>query len=91
MKIENGVLSSGRFHSISDSKTDPDRKWPESIVMVWNPKEDITVFELAQCIPYIGSGSRFVDSIDLKLPFMRHFAAYENGVFKDENHNPLNK
>jgi len=44
--------------------------------LIWNPQEDITTFELAQCIPLIlmsQYGPINESFIDLKQPYMRNF------------------
>ena len=44
--------------------------------LIWNPQEDITTFELAQCIPLIlmsQYGLINESFIDLKQPYMRNF------------------
>lgn len=42
--------------------------------MRFEPKEDITPYELALCLPYILTDTRFLPiSIDASLPHFRHF------------------
>lgn len=41
--------------------------------MEWNPLPDITTYELALCIPYIGVTNPNPNLIDLSLPHFRHF------------------
>jgi len=44
--------------------------------MKWQPKEDITTYELALCLPYVLYGSTnsiMPDMIDLSQPHFRHF------------------
>jgi hypothetical protein len=42
--------------------------------MTWQPKEDITTYELALCLPYISyNQSVMPDMIDLSQPHFRHF------------------
>ena len=41
--------------------------------MRWAPKEDITAYELAQCIQYFYIGHVMPGSIDLSEPHLRHF------------------
>ena len=46
------------------------------LYITWNPQEDITTFELAQCIPLIlmsQYGLINESFIDLKQPYMRNF------------------
>ena len=46
----------------------------QPLEMVWSPKEDITAYELAKCIPYLLMG-RFVVPYDINIsePHFRHF------------------
>jgi hypothetical protein len=45
----------------------------QPIQMTWKPKEDITPYELALCIPYIIRFFRMSFEIDQSLPHFRHF------------------
>lgn len=46
----------------------------QPLTMTWNPKEDITVYELAQCLPYLFRISYIMPyEIDKQAPYMRHF------------------
>jgi len=41
--------------------------------MIWEPKEDITTYELALCLPYFHGALRTPDQVDQTLPHFRHF------------------
>jgi hypothetical protein len=45
----------------------------QPIQMSWKPKEDITAYELALCIPYIIRFNIMPYEIDQSLPHFRHF------------------
>jgi hypothetical protein len=46
--------------------------------MTWQPKEDITTYELALCLPYIlYNQSVMPDMIDLSQSHFRHFKIYK--------------
>lgn len=42
------------------------------LMYTWEPKEDITTYELALCLPYF-SRLIFENEVDLTLPHFRHF------------------
>lgn len=44
----------------------------QPLIMTWNPKEDITTFELAKCIEYF-HWAPLPDQVDLSEPHFRHF------------------
>lgn len=61
---------------------------------VWEPKEDITVYELAKCIPYIFSKLHSVEDWDkLDESITRHFnvTEYAYGKMIRETHSKLNE
>ena len=42
--------------------------------MIWQPKEDITAYELAMCLPYFFRYRRVMPyEVDQSLPHFRHF------------------
>ena len=43
------------------------------LIMSWEPKEDITAYELARCLPYFFSESIMPGDIDKSLSYFRHF------------------
>jgi len=43
------------------------------IRMIWKPKEDITTYELALCLPYFQRFNIMPLEIDQSLPHFRHF------------------
>jgi hypothetical protein len=43
------------------------------IQMSWQPKEDITTYELALCLPYFYRFNIMPYEVDLSLPHFRHF------------------
>ena len=55
---------------------DTDLTWTfrQPLKLDWNPKEDITTFELAQCIPFIfGFRTVYPNMVDLTESHFRHF------------------
>lgn len=49
-------------------------EYMRTVYMVWNPKEDITTYELALCIPFIERrGNIYEYEIDNTKSFFRHF------------------
>jgi len=45
----------------------------QPIQMTWKPKEDITPYELALCLPYFVRFNIMPYEIDQSLPHFRHF------------------
>jgi len=47
--------------------------------MIWQPKEDITTYELAMCIPYLG---RYVwpFEVDESKTWLRHFKIIDHNI-----------
>lgn len=43
------------------------------LIMSWEPKEDITTYELARCLSYIGRNYCMPWEIDESLSHFRHF------------------
>jgi hypothetical protein len=42
--------------------------------MIWQPKEDITAYELAMCLPYFFMNRGVMSyEVDKSLPHLRHF------------------
>ena len=49
-------------------------KFTRPLEMIWQPKEDITAYELAMCLPYLFRDRRIMPyEIDKSLPHFRHF------------------
>lgn len=49
-------------------------KFTRPLEMRWQPKEDITAYELAMCLPYLFRDRRIMPyEIDKSLPHFRHF------------------
>lgn len=49
--------------------------------MIWQPKEDITAYELAMCLQYIfRSHSVMPYEVDKSLPHFRHFNIIDHNV-----------
>lgn len=47
--------------------------------MRWEPKEDITTYELAKCLPYIFRAGRVMPfEIDQNEPYLRHFVIVDH-------------
>ena len=40
---------------------------------IWQPKEDISIYELALCVPFIGRKNIMKYEIDDSMTFLRHF------------------
>lgn len=47
------------------------------IQMTWKPKEDITTYELALCVPYFTRYFVMSWEIDQSLPHFRHFEIFD--------------
>ncbi len=43
------------------------------LIIEWQPKEDITTYELALCMPYLLINRIMPSQVDLELPHFRHF------------------
>ena len=49
--------------------------------MIWQPKEDITTYELAMCLPYFFSRHGVMPhDVDKSLPHFRHFKIIDHNV-----------
>ena len=49
--------------------------------MIWQPKEDITTYELAMCLPYLyRNHSVMPHEVDKSLPHFRHFNIIDHNV-----------
>ena len=64
--MENNELRLGRV--------DVSAKFTLPLQMKWKPKEDITVYELAMCLPFFFRNSCIMPyEVDRSLPHFRHF------------------
>lgn len=61
-------------------------KFLKPIEMIWKPKEDITAFELAQCMPYL---VRIIPvmpyEINKNAKYLRHFEIIDPNEEEDNN------
>ena len=49
--------------------------------MIWQPKEDITTYELAMCLPYLFRNHGVMPyEVDKSLPHFRHFKITDRNV-----------
>jgi len=49
-------------------------KLVKPLIIKWEPKEDITTWELAMCVPYLSNQYPIMPhQIDTNQPFTRHF------------------
>lgn len=49
--------------------------------MIWQPKEDITTYELAMCLPYFFRHHGVMPyEVDKSLPHFRHFKIIDHNV-----------
>jgi len=49
--------------------------------MIWEPKEDITTYELAKCLPYLLRYHGVMPyEVDKSLPHFRHFNIIDHNV-----------
>ena len=56
-------------------------KIAQPITLRWQPKEDITTYELALCMPYLLYHGPFVPHIiDKTLPHFRHFEIIDPNI-----------
>ena len=54
--------------------------------MVWQPKEDITVYELAICLPYLFRYNGVMPyEVDKSLPHFRHFKITDHNTYANKN------
>lgn len=53
---------------------------PLPIILDWQPKDDITVFELEMCLPLIRASFIMPHEIDKSNVWMRHFKIIDNNV-----------
>lgn len=49
--------------------------------MRWRPKEDITVYELALCLPYFFRSSVMPYEVDTTLSYFRHFEIIDHNKY----------
>jgi hypothetical protein len=50
--------------------------------MIWQPKEDITTYELAMCLPYFFRHHGVMPyEVDKSLPHFRHFKITDHNVY----------
>ena len=50
--------------------------------MIWQPKEDITTYELAMCLPYFFRNHCVMPyEVDKSLPHFRHFKITDHNVY----------
>jgi hypothetical protein len=50
--------------------------------MIWQPKEDITTYELAMCLPYFFRYHGVMPyEVDKSLPHFRHFKITDHNVY----------
>lgn len=55
------------------------------LILYWEPKEDITTYELAQCMYYLVRASNVMPyEIDKTLPYMRHFRIVDPNINLDD-------
>ena len=53
--------------------------WP--LEMIWQPKEDITTYELAMCLPYIFRHHGVMPyEVDKSLSHFRHFKIIDHNI-----------
>jgi hypothetical protein len=57
----------------------------------WEPKEDITTYELALCLPFFLRGHIMPYEIDLKIPppFARHFKIVDPNKKKEDRNDTI--
>ena len=48
--------------------------------MIWEPKEDITTYELAMCTPYLFRYNIMSYEVDSTLPHFRHFKIIDHNI-----------
>ncbi len=52
------------------------------VEMIWQPKEDITAYELAMCLPYFLRSHRVMPcEVDKSLSHFRHFKITDHNVY----------
>lgn len=48
-------------------------RFKQPLIFIWNPKEDITTYELALCLNYINNNSIYPENINKEDKIFRHF------------------
>ena len=67
--------------NIADVSTDTFRV-ALPLEMIWQPKEDITTYELAMCLPYFFRHHGVMPyEVDKSLPHFRHFKITDHNVY----------
>ena len=66
--------------STSGTSTSPSFHFVMPLQMTWKPKEDITTYELAMCLPFLFSGHIMPNDIDRSLPHFRHFIIIDPNI-----------
>lgn len=82
MKIENENLNEAENSAlnIADVSTSTLR-FILPLEMIWQPKEDITTYELAMCLPYFFRHYGVMPyEVDKSLPHFRHFKIIDHNV-----------
>ena len=73
-KLPEYLASSTNSDTSSEIIYNDSIKFVMPLQLTWKPKEDITVYELAQCLPYIINTQPIMPyMIDIKEPYFRHF------------------
>lgn len=71
---ENSALNTGGVSNSTFRITMP-------LEMIWQPKEDITTYELAMCLPYFFRHDGVMPyEVDKSLPHFRHFKITDHNV-----------
>ena len=72
-----GAVSSSIFPATISSFT----RLISPLEMIWEPKEDITTYELAKCLPYLLRYHGVMPyEVDKSLPHFRHFNIIDHNV-----------
>lgn len=75
--MENEVNSDGQIVGIKFTYLIP-------LKMNWKPKEDITTYELALCIPFFFRHAVMPYEVDKSLSHFRHFEIIDNNIKNEE-------
>lgn len=72
IKINDTISVSNQNLNIGNNTT-TFLRFKQPLIFTWNPKEDITTYELALCLNYINNYSIYPDIINKEDKIFRHF------------------
>ena len=77
---EQDISSANTFHNVYSNGTGG-YSIIQPLIMNWKPKEDITVYELAMCLPYLLRINTIMPyEVDKSLEHFRHFEIINHNI-----------